>query len=38
MLAAVHFNDLFLGIVDDIVPFGCGPHLFMDYLENWYIH
>ncbi|KAJ8440183.1 hypothetical protein Cgig2_023948 [Carnegiea gigantea] len=34
MLAAVYFSDLFLGIVDDIVPFGCGPHLFMDYLEN----
>ncbi|GMH12801.1 hypothetical protein Nepgr_014642 [Nepenthes gracilis] len=29
----LNFNDLFPGIVDDIVPYGCGPHLFMSYLE-----
>ncbi|OVA13799.1 Nuclear pore complex protein [Macleaya cordata] len=31
----VSFNELFTGIVDDIVPFGGGPHLFLSYLENW---
>ncbi|KAH9620316.1 hypothetical protein KSS87_021713 [Heliosperma pusillum] len=33
-VTAVQFNDLFLGIVDDIVPYGCGPHLFMNYLDK----
>ncbi|XP_074310899.1 nuclear pore complex protein NUP214 [Silene latifolia] len=33
-VTAVQFNDLFPGIVDDIVPYGCGPHLFMNYLDK----
>ena len=32
----VTFIDLFRGIVDDIVPPGRGPHLFLSYLKNWY--
>ncbi|MCL7022947.1 hypothetical protein MKW94_015008 [Papaver nudicaule] len=28
------FSDVFTG-VDDIVPCGSGPHLFLSYLENW---
>ncbi|XP_078437688.1 nuclear pore complex protein [Wolffia australiana] len=31
----VYFSDLFHGIVDDIVPYGSGPYLLMNYLENW---
>uniref|UniRef100_A0A1D1Z7S4 Nuclear pore complex protein Nup214 n=1 Tax=Anthurium amnicola TaxID=1678845 RepID=A0A1D1Z7S4_9ARAE len=31
----VSFSDLFHGIVDDIVPSGGGPHLFMSYLQHW---
>ncbi|XP_021759023.1 nuclear pore complex protein NUP214-like [Chenopodium quinoa] len=33
-LVSVDFSDLFTGILDDIVPYGCGPHLFLNYLEN----
>ncbi|KNA07375.1 hypothetical protein SOVF_172500 [Spinacia oleracea] len=33
-LTSVDFNDLFTGIVDDIVPCGCGPYLLVHYLEN----
>ncbi|KAI3862828.1 hypothetical protein MKW98_008668 [Papaver atlanticum] len=29
------FSDVFTGIIDDIVPCGSGPHLFLSYLENW---
>ncbi|KAJ6704622.1 NUCLEAR PORE COMPLEX PROTEIN NUP214 ISOFORM X1 [Salix purpurea] len=28
------FHDLFSGLVDDIVPYGSGPYLFLDYLEQ----
>ncbi|XP_056175988.1 nuclear pore complex protein NUP214 isoform X2 [Syzygium oleosum] len=28
------FCDVFPGIVDDIIPAGCGPHLFFNYLEQ----
>ncbi|XP_039159792.1 nuclear pore complex protein NUP214 isoform X2 [Eucalyptus grandis] len=28
------FCDVFPGIVDDIIPAGCGPHLFFRYLEQ----
>ncbi|KAF8035351.1 hypothetical protein BT93_C1397 [Corymbia citriodora subsp. variegata] len=28
------FCDVFPGIVDDIIPAGCGPHLFFSYLEQ----
>lgn len=30
------FYDLFSGLVDDIVPYGSGPYLSLDYLEQWY--
>ncbi|CAA6654504.1 unnamed protein product [Spirodela intermedia] len=30
----VSFSDLFHGIVDDIVPSGSGPHLFVNYLKT----
>ncbi|KAK9669827.1 hypothetical protein RND81_13G157200 [Saponaria officinalis] len=33
-VTVMQFIDLFPGIVDDIVPYGCGPHLFMNYLKN----
>ncbi|KAL9233598.1 hypothetical protein vseg_008572 [Gypsophila vaccaria] len=33
-VSAMQFIDFFPGIIDDIVPYGCGPHLFMNYLEN----
>lgn len=33
-LTSVNISDLFLGFVDDIVPRGYGPHLFVNYLEN----
>lgn len=29
------FEDLFGGLVDDIVPAGSGPHLFLSYLEQY---
>ncbi|XP_039039526.1 nuclear pore complex protein NUP214-like [Hibiscus syriacus] len=28
------FSDLFAGLIDDIVPFGTGPYLFLSYLEE----
>ncbi|PIA53292.1 hypothetical protein AQUCO_00900103v1 [Aquilegia coerulea] len=28
------FDEAFADIYDDIVPFGCGPHLFLNYLEG----
>lgn len=28
------FEDLFIGFVDDILPFGSGPHLILSYLEQ----
>ncbi|GAB2276891.1 hypothetical protein Dimus_011602 [Dionaea muscipula] len=31
----VHFSDFFVGIVDDIMPFGRGPHLLVCYLREW---
>ncbi|KAK9750101.1 hypothetical protein RND81_02G173400 [Saponaria officinalis] len=33
-VTVMQFIDLFPGIVDDIVPYGCGPHLFMNCLKN----
>ncbi|CAO2835867.1 unnamed protein product [Amaranthus hypochondriacus] len=33
-LALVDFDDLFPGIVDDVVPCGCGPYLLVNYLKN----
>ncbi|XP_057529539.1 nuclear pore complex protein NUP214 isoform X2 [Amaranthus tricolor] len=33
-LASVDFDDLFPGIVDDVMPCGCGPYLLVNYLEN----
>ncbi|KAL2944829.1 hypothetical protein RDABS01_033176 [Bienertia sinuspersici] len=33
-LTSVDFSTLFTAIVDDIVPCGCGPHLFVNYLNN----
>ncbi|GAB4845826.1 hypothetical protein Ancab_024829 [Ancistrocladus abbreviatus] len=33
-LVMLQFSDLFSCIVDDIVPFGCGPHLFISYLDE----
>lgn len=31
------FYDLFVGFIDDILPFGSGPYLFLSYLEQWYV-
>ncbi|KAF8398618.1 hypothetical protein HHK36_017549 [Tetracentron sinense] len=28
------FSEVFMGIIDDIVPFGGGPYLFLNYLEQ----
>ncbi|KAJ7954552.1 Nuclear pore complex protein [Quillaja saponaria] len=34
-LVVQSFYDLYSGLIDDIVPFGSGPHLFLTYLEQW---
>ncbi|KAL9275927.1 Nuclear pore complex protein NUP214-like protein [Drosera capensis] len=31
----LELSDLFPGIVDDIMPSGCGPHLLACYLKDW---
>ncbi|KAE8672042.1 Detected protein of unknown function [Hibiscus syriacus] len=33
-LVVLSFSDLFAGLIDDIVPFGTGPYLFLSYLEE----
>ncbi|GMI89125.1 LONO 1, embryo defective 1011 [Hibiscus trionum] len=33
-LEVLSFNDLFAGLIDDIVPFGTGPYLYLSYLEQ----
>ncbi|KAF2314580.1 hypothetical protein GH714_027753 [Hevea brasiliensis] len=33
--SVLSFYDLFSGLVDDIVPYGNGPYLFLSYLEQW---
>ncbi|KAH1107893.1 hypothetical protein J1N35_011661 [Gossypium stocksii] len=33
-LVVLSFSDLFAGLIDDIVPFGTGPYLFLSYLEQ----
>ncbi|KAL1156495.1 hypothetical protein V6Z11_A08G096000 [Gossypium hirsutum] len=33
-LVVLSFSDLFAGLIDDIVPFGTGPYLYLSYLEQ----
>ncbi|XP_022730110.1 nuclear pore complex protein NUP214 isoform X2 [Durio zibethinus] len=33
-LVVLSFSDLFVGLIDDIVPFKTGPYLFLSYLEE----
>ncbi|KAK8697533.1 hypothetical protein V6N13_113676 [Hibiscus sabdariffa] len=33
-LEVLSFNDLFAGLIDDIVPSGTGPYLYLSYLEQ----
>lgn len=31
------FNDAFLGFMADAVPFASSPHMFLSYLDQWYV-
>lgn len=30
------FTELFAAVVDDMLPCGCGPYMFISYIEQWY--
>lgn len=30
------FSDVFSDVIDDILPSGTGPYLFLTYVERWY--